>query len=366
LKKILFAASTLSHIKNFHLPYLQEFQNRGYEVWVVANSSDTIPYADHVVALPFAKSLLSYQNIKAIFLARTLLKKQNFDIVSTHTALASAVVRAAILTLHKKPKVYCTIHGYLFHENDGLKKWIYLLPEKICAHVTDVLMVMNHEDYEMAERHKLYKEKLSYINGMGIDLKKFTPATDEEKQSIRKKMGFAENDFLFVYAAEFSKRKNQAFLIRSFAEVCQECPNIKLLLAGKGALLEECKELVRQLHREEQIRFLGYVSNMRDVYVACDACVSTSQIEGLPFNIMEAIACGLPVVASDIKGHRELVKDGNYGILYKSGDPVELQKKLKYINKTKASSGKSEENIRVQLGSYELNQVVEQILEIYN
>lgn len=130
--------------------------------------------------------------------------------------------------------------------------------------------------------------------------------------------------------------------------------------------MEECKELVRQLHREEQIRFLGYVSNMRDVYVACDACVSTSQIEGLPFNIMEAIACGLPVVASDIKGHRELVKDGNYGILYKSGDPVELQKKLKYINKTKASSGKSEENIRVQLGSYELNQVVEQILEIYN
>lgn len=365
MKKILFAASTLSHIKNFHLPYLQEFHNRGYDVWVVANSSESVPYADHVVALPFAKSLLSHQNIKAIFLARNLLKKQNFDIISTHTALASAVVRAAVLLLHKNPKVFCTIHGYLFHENDGLKKWIYLLPEKICAHVTDVLMVMNHEDYEIAERHHLYKEKLAYINGMGIDLKKFTPATDEEKQSIRKKMGFAENDFLFVYAAEFSKRKNQAFLIRSFAEVCQEYPNMKLLLAGKGALLEECKELVHQLHKEEQIIFLGYVSNMRDLYVACDACVSTSNIEGLPFNIMEAMACGLPVVASDIKGHRELVKNGETGLLYQSNDSMELQERLKSIYEAEGFGEKAKENIRLQLESYELNRVFKQIMKIY-
>lgn len=365
MKKILFAASTLSHIKNFHLPYLQEFHNRGYEVWVAANSSESIPYADHVVALPFAKSLLSFQNIKAIFLARNLLKKQNFDTVSTHTALASAVVRAAILMLHKKPKVFCTIHGYLFQENDGLKKWIYLLPEKICARVTDVLMVMNHEDYEIAERHHLYKEKLAYINGMGIDLEKFVPATDEEKQTIRKKMGVAENDFLFVYAAEFSKRKNQAFLIRSFAEVCQEYPNMKLLLAGNGVLLEECKELVHQLHKEEQIIFLGYVSNMRDLYVACDACVSTSNIEGLPFNIMEAMACGLPVVASDIKGHRELLKDGNTGILYKCGNSVELQEKIRTIFENHSLTIKAKENIKTKVEPYRLQQVFKQIMKIY-
>lgn len=365
MKKILFAASTLSHIQNFHLPYLQEFHNREYEVWVAANSSGAVPYADHVIALPFAKSLLSFQNIKAIFLARRLLKEQNFNIVSTHTALASAIIRAAILPLHKRPKVFCTVHGYLFSENDGLKKWIYLLPEKICARVTNVLMVMNHEDYEIAKRHKLYKEKLAYINGMGIDLKKFTPATQEEKRSIRKKMGIPEDDFLFVYAAEFSKRKNQAFLIRSFSEVCQEYPNMKLLLAGKGALLGECRELIRQLHKEDQISFLGYVSDMRELYAACDACVSTSKIEGLPFNIMEAMACGLPVIASDIKGHQELVKDGKTGLLYKSGNSVGLQDKIKIICENQDFKMRAEEKIRVQLEPYELHQVFKQIMKVY-
>lgn len=366
MKKILFAASTLSHIKNFHLPYLQEFHNRGYEVWVTANSSDSVPHADYVIPLPFAKKLLSFQNVKAIFLARKLLKEQSFDFVSTHTALASAVVRAAVLLLHKRPKIFCTIHGYLFHENDGLKKWIYLLPEKICASVTDVLMVMNHEDYEIAERHKLYKKKLSYINGMGIDLEKFAPATPEEKHAIRKRMGFLEDDFLFIYAAEFSKRKNQVFLIHSFGEMCQEYPKMKLLLAGKGSQLEECKELVRQLHKENQIQFLGYVSDMRELYVACDVCVSTSQIEGLPFNIMEAMACGLPVVASDVKGHRELVVDRETGMLYKSDDSSELHNKLKAIYESKNFGVRAKEKIRSQLEPFELNRVFKQVMGIYN
>lgn len=365
MKKILFVASTLSHICNFHLPYLQEFHNRGYEVWVAVDSGGFVPYADHVVALPFTKKIFSFKNIKAVFFARTLLKKQRFDIVSTHTTLASAVIRAAILLLYNKPKAFCTVHGYLFHERDRLKKWIYLLPEKICAHVTDVLMVMNHEDYEIAKRHRLYKEKLAYINGMGIDLEKFMPATRQEKQSIRKEMGLSVDDFIFVYAAEFSRRKNQVFLIHSFAEVCQKYPKVKLLLAGQGTQLEECKELVHQLHKERQIRFWGYVSNIRDLYAACDVCVSTSQIEGLPFNIMEAMACGLPVIASDIKGHRELVKEGETGRLYMDGDSAELIKKLRLMLEYPKLGENAKNKIREQLKPYELRQAFLEIMRIF-
>ncbi|MCY1713486.1 glycosyltransferase family 4 protein [Caproiciproducens galactitolivorans] len=324
-KKILFCASTISHINNFHLPYLKAFHEQGYEVWVAANKSESILYADHVVALPLSKKLMSFQNVKAIFAAKKLLKDQNFDIISTHTTLASAVIRAAIMLIHRKPKVFCTVHGYLFNENDGIKKWIYLLPEKICAHVTNVLMVMNHEDYDIAEKHKLYRDKLYYINGMGIDLSKFKPVLQEERISARREKGFAEEDFLFVYAAEFSKRKNQSLLIHAFANVREQIPNAKLLLAGDGALLEECKLLTKGLHVEKQILFLGYVEDMRKLYSACNVCVTTSRIEGLPFNVMEAMACGLPVIASDIKGHRELVEEGKTGLLFdlKSHDELE-------------------------------------------
>lgn len=365
MKKILYCASTISHIKNFHIPYLKAFHDSGYEVWVLANKKESVLYSDHVVALPFEKNFISLINIKSIFAIRKLIKEQKFDIVSTHTTLASAIVRAGIMLIGRKPEVFNTCHGYLFSEKNGLKKWLYLLPEKICASVTNNIMVMNHEDYEIATKYKLYKDNLYYISGMGIDLEKFTPATQEEKSSIRKKRGISEDDFLFVYAAEFSKRKNQIFLIRSFAEVCQKDSRMKLLLAGKGALLEECKQLVCQLHVEEQILFLGFVSNMRELYAACDVCVSSSQIEGLPFNIMEAMACGLPVVASNIKGHRELVSDGETGMLYKSQDSMELQKKIMLMYENKVVWGNVQEKCREQLRPYELQSTIKQIMNYY-
>lgn len=320
MKKILFAASTLSHIRNFHLPYLEEFHRLGYEVWVATNSEEPVVYADHVVALPFAKKLLSRRNIKAIFMARKLFREQKFDLISTHTALASAVLRAAVLLLPSRPKVFCTVHGYLFHESDGLRKWIYLIPEKICSHVTDVLMVMNHEDYDIAQKHGLYAGELHYISGMGIRLGEFKPAAPEERLFLRKKLKLSEDDFVYVYAAEFSERKNQAILIHAFAEVSRENSHMKLLLAGDGVLLEECRNLARRLHADDRILFPGHVDAMRELYSACNACVSVSRIEGLPFNVMEALACGLPVIASDIKGHRELVANGKNGVLFPAGD----------------------------------------------
>lgn len=330
-KKILFCASTVSHILNFHLPYLRAFHEMGYEVWVAADRQASVPYADRVVALPMQKKFLSFGNLKAVLEARRLVREQRFDMVSTHTGLASAVVRAAILLLHERPNVVCTVHGYLFREDEGLKKWIYLIPEKLCARVTDVLMVMNHEDYEIARKHKLYRDKLSYINGMGLDLAKFRPATPEERFSARKKFRIGENDFVYVYAAEFSRRKNQAFLIRAFAEVCRKNPRMKLLLAGNGVLLEECRTLAHQLHADGQILFPGYVEDMQQLYAASDVCVSVSRIEGLPFNVMEAMACGLPVVASDIKGHRELIEDGENGALFQTEDSASLERGLRAV-----------------------------------
>lgn len=363
MKKILYCASTLSHIQNFHIPYLQAFHDKGYEVWVAANQSAPVPYADRVVALPFDKRFFSFKNVKAIFKIRKLLKDENFDMVSTHTALASAVIRAAVLLLHQKPKVFCTVHGYLFNEDDGLKKWIYLLPEKICARVTDVLMVMNHENYGIAEKHKLYRDKLYYINGMGIDLTKYKPVSREERLSARRKRGIPEKDFLYVYAAEFSRRKNQAFLIKAFADVCKDYPRMKLLLSGEGVLLEERKELVRQLHVEDQIGFLGYVTDMRELYSVCDVCVTSSKIEGLPFNVMEALACGLPVIASDIKGHRELVKDGVNGSLFQTD--IQLEDKFIYFYKTINQHGNIWQNGIVEASAYSVEEVKNKIKDIY-
>lgn len=326
MKRVLYCASTASHINNFHIPYLEALHNMGFEVHVAVNENVPIKFADKVFALSFYKNLLSFRNIKAIFQAKKLLDNNNYEKVITNTTLAGVIVRAAALLMKNRPKIYHIVHGYIFNDDSGIKKHFYLIPEKITAKVSDVVMVMNQEDYEMAKKYKLYKDKLYYIDGMGVDSSRFKLVSPEEKIEYKKKFGFSDKDFLFVYVAEFSKRKNQKMLIKAFSKC--DIENAHLLLAGDGKLLEQCKRLSKKLKQEGRIHFLGYVNDVPSLYCACDCAVSTSKAEGLPFNIIEAMGCGLPVVASDVKGHRELVENEVSDLLFKIDDYDSLKQKL--------------------------------------
>ena len=283
--------------------------------------------------------------------------------ISSQSTLAGIITRLAVIAAGKsrlskriphnghQVKIFHTAHGYLFHDDNNLKKWVYLLPEILCGTVTDVLMVMNHEDLEIAKKYKLCGNcnKIYYINGMGIDLSKFEVVKNAPQATInewKKSFGIKENDFAFVYVAEFSKRKNHQLLLRGFAmaiknlkslENAGELPaglsadRLKLVLAGDGILLEDTKVLASGLGITDQVLFPGYVRYIPELYACCQAAVSTSRIEGLPFNVMEAMACGLPVIASDIKGHRELVTHGENGLLFEGGNLKELTEPLAMI-----------------------------------
>ncbi|RGX56021.1 glycosyltransferase family 1 protein [Anaerotruncus sp. AF02-27] len=327
MKKVLFCASTVSHIKNFHLPYLRAFEERGWEVWVAAGTAEPVPFAGHVVELPFCKRLMSPRNLLAILRARRLLKREGFDLVSAHTTLAGAVIRAAVLTMRKRPRVAYTCHGYLFSDK-GVRKWIYLLPEILCARVTGTLMVMNREDRALARKYHLCRGRLVPIPGMGFDGARFVPLPAAKRLENRREQGFLDSEVLFIYAAEFSKRKNQRLLLEGFAKALPEMPRAKLLLAGNGEELENCRKFAQKLQIENAVHFLGSVADMAALYPLCDAVVSTSRSEGLPFHLMEAMSCGLPAAVSDIKGHRELVDAGKTGFLFPSENGDLLAKAL--------------------------------------
>lgn len=331
MKKILFCASTVSHIKNFHLPYIKALSDSGYEVYTAADSEFLFENTKGCFMLPFKKVFTSPQNVKAIFAARKLLLEHRFDAVSLHTTLAAAVVRAAILTLPPKlrPKVFYICHGYLFNENDGAGSLKYLIPEKLCAPVTDVLMVMNREDERIAKNHRLYGGELIYINGMGLPDGKFSPPSYERHILAKKAFGFSPEDRLFICCAELSERKNQELLIRAFAEALPVIPTGYLLLAGKGRELERYQLLCQKLGLQDRVRFLGYVTDMPTLLDAADGFVSASRIEGLPFAVMEALTCGLPAALSDIKGHRELAKTGETAWLF--SDEEQLAELIKRI-----------------------------------
>lgn len=325
MKKILFAASTLSHIENFHIPYLKYFKDNDFEVHIMGkeNNKLPIPYVDKVFPINFEKNMFSFKNFISAFKISKLIKKEKYSTISTHTILASFFTRLGImLSLKKHPLVINTVHGYLFDENsDFIKKVIMILAEKFVRPVTDTILVMNSTDYEIAKKYNLYKKNLYSIDGMGINASKFPFSTEENKSYLREKYNIPKDDFLLIYVAEFSKRKNQQFLIDSIKILISEgYNNVKLLLLGDGVLLDDMKQYSKTLGIEDNIIFKGYIKEVCNYYQISDICVSSSRIEGLPFNIMEAMSTGLPIIASKIKGHIDLVDHESNGFLYNFDD----------------------------------------------
>lgn len=140
------------------------------------------------------------------------------------------------------------------------------------------------------------------------------------KSELRKKYGYDEKDFILIYIAEFIPRKNHIFLLNAIPALREQIAGLKVILPGKGTLLKDMKKLAVDLEIDDIVKFLGYRRDIADLCRASDVYVSVSLQEGLPVSVIEAMACGLPIVASDIRGHRDNVVDGENGFLFALGD----------------------------------------------
>lgn len=317
--KILYAASNWRHLIDFHVPYVQELRRRGHIVHAAAGGvSLPFPYADRVIPLPLEKKMASLRNFKA---ARALSKQiweEGYDLVAVHTSLAAFFVRMAVRMAGTGCPVCNTVHGYLFDDRTPfLKRTLLLNAEKMMASVTDTVAVMAHEDYDIARKNHLFKSQLIYLPGMGVDFSRFPQITPLLRREARERLGYGDGDFVLVFAGEFSPRKNQATLIEAIAQLP---PEVKLLLLGDGALLADCRRLAERKGVAGRVRFAGYQRDTAAYYAAADVCVSSSRSEGLPFNLMEAMGMGLPVIATQVKGHTDLVEPGRNGLLVPYGD----------------------------------------------
>lgn len=335
MKKILFAASTLSHIENFHIPYLKYFKEQGYTIHIMGkpNNKLDISYCDKIIPINFEKSIFSLKNFLNAFKIAKTIKSEKYDIINVHTTLAAFFIRLGVMLSFSKPKLLInTVHGYLFdNKTSFFKRVIMLLAEKLTKCVTDTIIVMNSQDYDIALKNKLYKNNIYLINGMGVELSKFPPISPEKKYELRKIYDFSKNDFILIYVAEFSKRKNQVFLLDSLKILLDKgYSNIKLLFIGNGQYLDELKLYAKKLKINDNVVFTGYVNNTSEYYQLSDICMSSSRIEGLPFNIIEAMSVGLPIIASKIKGHEDLVNINKNGFLFEYNNCKEF---CKYIIK---------------------------------
>ncbi len=319
MSKILYAASVPIHLKNFHLPYIDAMVARGDEVWVLCSGEFRQNGIAGSIDLPMKKNMLSPMNFLSALRTAKLLKRERFDLICVHTSLAAFVVRLAVMLAGKgDTKVVNVVHGYLFDKKTNpLRRTILLTAEVILRGVTDRVAVMNRCDLEIAEKHRLGKAVIM-IPGVGVDFSRFAAG---DRSGFRRELGLKESDLLLLFPGEFSGRKNQAFLIGALAAMPE---NVYLALPGQGQRLEDCRKLAGKLGVLGRIILPGQISDLSDWYAAADICVSSSRYEGLPFNVMEGMYAGKPMVVTRVKGHTDLVTDGVGGFLYGWNDREEF------------------------------------------
>ena len=315
-KRILYVASGMGHIRDFHLPYIEALRQDGCEVKVMASGRG----ADFDI--PFEKKIFSRKNRECRKSIKEILRKENFDAIILNTTLAAYHVRRA-LPRNCRAKIVNIMHGYLFSADvNPVKRLLLYLAERSVRRRTDAVITMNRRDFLFAKKKKLGKE-VYFTKGMGATLRPIITPSEEIRAEY-----FGKDSFVMCFVGEYSGRKNQRFLIEALREIKPHIPEAMLCLVGDGDARAELEEMISKRGLSGSVLLTGRRSDACDFIRASDLYVSASVIEGMPFNVIEALGAGKTVLVSKIKGHEDLVDDGESGYLYKYGDLAE------FVNKT--------------------------------
>ena len=324
--KVLICASNATHIENFHLPYIRAFRDAGWTVHTCCHNVPRGSVAHFHWEIPFQKRICSINNVKQVSHLARIFEQEQYDLLLIHTSLAAAWCRLAFQRKKcPKTKLAYVCHGYFIEATeDGRAKkapktLFYLLCERLLVNRTDQLFLMNQTDLQIATRYHLCSH-ISFINGMGLCCERLQAVEPLAVERLREQWGASWNTTVFLCVGEFSLRKNQQELLTAFSRLVAVASDVRLVLVGSGALEEICQDYVRKHQLEKQVIFIGQVADVSPFYAAADVLVSSSRSEGLPFNVLEALYLHLPVIASRIKGHMDLITDGENGLLYELGD----------------------------------------------
>lgn len=325
MKKVLFVAKVVrSHIMTFHVPYLKLFKDMGWETAVAAhndyeNPKDcVIPYCDKYFDVPFERFPLSPSNLTSYRELKKIIDAGNYDIIHCHTPVSAMITRLAALGARKRgTKVIYTAHGFHFFKGAPLINWLLYFPvEWFLARYTDALITINKEDYARAQ--KFAAKSVYYVPGVGIDTKKFAldPGSKRMKrEAIRSELGIPADATVLLSVGEVNENKNHCVVIEALSKLQEK--NVHYVICGRGELEESHKALARQRGLQGRVHLTGYRNDVADFYQAADIFVFPSLREGLPVAVMEAMASGLPVICSAIRGCVDLIEDGESGSLAK-------------------------------------------------
>lgn len=331
MKKVLFVENSAGFCK-FNAPYMNWFKQQGWQVDHVAPGiEEKFAYGvTHHYDVDIHRSPFSFQNIKAIKALKKLIDKEQYDLVHCHTEMGGLCARLAAISARKKGcKVIYTSHNYPFYKGASMVAWtVFYSVERMLAPLTDAVVTINKEDYQITCKHRFAIGPNFKIDGVGVNLERFSPVSTEEKMKLRDEVGVPKDAFVLLYTAQFIPRKNHEMLIKQVPKIRESIPTLKVLFAGNGPIFEEMKALANNLGVSDCISFLGGRGDIDRLCRVADLHVATSKLEGQGINNIEAMACGCPLVVSRVRGHRDVCIDGKNGFLFDLDKPQDMSAEI--------------------------------------
>lgn len=366
--KILYV-TTISNTMGFFVEHIKMLYKEGHTV-EIACAEGTKPlnpiYQElgcKVHNIPFSRTPFSKSNLKAYKNLKHLVEIEHYDIVHTHTPNASTIARLACRKVREQgTRVFYTAHGFHFFKGAPLKNWLMYYPvEKICAHFTDVLITINKEDYALAQK-KMHAQKVCYVPGVGIDLSKIQNI-ECDRNEVRKSMGVPADCVLLLSIGELNTNKNHQVVVKALAKLNNK--NVHYAIAGIGNQKDNLLALAENLGVKEQFHLLGYRTDALKLYRAADIFVFPSFREGLSVALMEAMASGIPIVCSKIRGNVDLVEHEMGGYLFVPTDYQTLYSHLKNVIENKSLYGKFCDYNKKNIEKFGYANILRTMMEIY-
>lgn len=366
-------------LNNFMYPLNRATKDQGIDVHCVSSKG---PYYDNIIKDGFefhdvtiARKISPLQNLKSIMDLVKLFKKIKPDIVHVHTPVASVLGRIAA-KIANVPVIIYTAHGFYFHDGMTEKqyKFYFNIEKYIGRFCTDYIFTQSEEDYDVAVKHRFLsrRKRKNYVcisNGIDLDGKyNINHFSDNTKSFLRKKYNLKETDLVVSFIGRLVKEKGIIDLLEAYPLLNSN--NVKFLVIGglpQGERDTDTFEKLKTYENNPNIIFTGHVDNVNEHLYLSDIFCLPSYREGMPRSIIEAMAMGNAVLATNIRGSREEVLHNETGFLFPTGDSQSI---AKYIDDLAFDNEKlktfKQNGLERAHELYDENKVVEKQLNIFN
>ncbi|MDO5300520.1 MAG: glycosyltransferase family 4 protein [Clostridia bacterium] len=364
-KRLLLVANVVKeHVLKFHVPTIRRLKELGWTVDVAASGEEEVPYCDRQIHGVWKRSPFTLDTLRGIRQLRRVIEEGHYDIVYCHTPVGALVARLAAKKARRRgTKVVYFAHGFHFFTGAPLINWVLFYPiERLLAHHTDALITLNDEDYQRAQKVFPKSLPIYQVPGVGVDFARLDVADREQARRVhREEWGIEQDALVLIYIAELIPNKNQGMLFEALKEIQKTKTDTYLVCVGPDHAHGSFQKLAKQMGVSDSVIFTGWRTDIGECLVSADIAVASSIREGLALNIVEAMYCGLPVVATDNRGHVPIIRDGENGFLVHVGESEKMARRVLEI----VGDAKLYERLaHTQVSQYSAEAVTKQIAQI--